>query len=634
MSILHKALVGGTLLLALGACGGQSETPVVSDSLSDPEVLQARLTALTRNVEAAEAVRSVKRLQWAYGHYSELGLWHDFADLFADTGVGHYTQGDLDREQIRALFLDQVGQGRLGLAEGRIYPHISFSPVVTLDEDGSQAKGRFRILAMLGGYGGNATWFHGLYENVYVREEGVWKLNELSNTAQVTGNFTAGLSPPANRPLDVVTFAPHFLAEQVGRVAPTAQDVADELTSLQQRLQRLADESAVINLQHQLGFHLDRHEWDAVAALFAEQGTFETDQRGVYVGKASIRNALNQFNALESGDVDEHILFQTYVSVAPDGRGARARVDQLGLQGAQGESAQWTQGIHENTFIKEEGEWRIQSLHYYPRLITDYGKGWGADAQAAPGTNAEYPPDAPPTESFEAYPAFYLPAFHFAHPVTGRPPQYPEGDPARGKAPGFANTQPQTNAASATDSTDLQAQLVAMEVLAQQALAYDAVENLVNAYAYYLDECMPEYAAQLFAADGESGIPGIGFYRGPERIAQALRLAYCPAGRQADALTLHHAVQPVIAVSADGRSATVLARLWQVHASADPNDYYVSGLLHGKAVMEDGQWKLVALDTEYKQAFSATKDWTQPAADQVVGYAPSEQMRTGFPPDR
>ena len=37
-----------------------------------------RLEALTGRVEAISAI---KRLQHAYGHYSELGLWHDFADL-------------------------------------------------------------------------------------------------------------------------------------------------------------------------------------------------------------------------------------------------------------------------------------------------------------------------------------------------------------------------------------------------------------------------------------------------------------------------------------------------------------------------------------------------------------------------
>ncbi len=631
MRTLHLTLASAALLSLLGACA-EPETPAASIAQPDPALLQARLVALTRSVEAAEAVRSVKRLQWAYGHYSELGLWHDFADLFADTGVGHYTQGDLDREQIRALFFDQVGQGRLGLAEGRIYPHISFSPVVTLAEDGSQAKGRFRILAMLGGYGGNATWFHGLYENVYVNEAGVWKLNELSNTAQVTGNFTAGLSPPANRALDVVTFAPHFDPAQVGQVAMTTQAATDELAALQRRLERLADEAAVINLQHQYAYALDRHDWDAVADLFAEQGTFETDQRGVYLGKTSIRNALEQFGApgLASGDVDDHILFQTYVSLSPDGRSAKVRVDQLGLQGKQGASAEWTQGIYENTFIEEGGQWRIQALHYYPRLITDYNKGWGADAQPAAGPSDTFPPDAPPTESFAAYPAFYIPAFHFAHPVTGRAPQYPEGDPAATKPMVFADAQSQ--AADAAPLADMEAQLASAEASAQQALAYDAVENLVNAYAYFLDECTTVSAAQLFAEQGEAEIPGVGYYRGPQRIQQALQLAYCPNGREAGVLTLHHVTQPVI--TTDGRSATVLARLWQVRATAADDDSYASGLLRAEAILENGQWKLATLSTAYNPPVSAREDWADAVVTEVLGYAPPEQMRTEFPPDR
>ena len=99
-------------------------------------LLQQRVDRLDALTQRVEAVSAIKRLQHAYGHYSELGLWHDFADLFADTGIGHYTQGALDREGIRALFLKDVGGGQLGLADGRIYPHISMQPVVTLAADG------------------------------------------------------------------------------------------------------------------------------------------------------------------------------------------------------------------------------------------------------------------------------------------------------------------------------------------------------------------------------------------------------------------------------------------------------------------------------------------------------------------
>src|SRR5215468_4893939 len=157
---------------------------VRATSGDDLSTLQQRIDRLEALTDRVEAIAAIKRLQYAYGHYAELGLWHDFADLFADTGVGHYTTGALDREQIRALFLKEVGGGHVGLADGRIYPHISMQPVVTLGPDGQSAKGRWHIMAMLGGYGTTASWAGGVYENQYVRENGVWKMKEVTYLPQ------------------------------------------------------------------------------------------------------------------------------------------------------------------------------------------------------------------------------------------------------------------------------------------------------------------------------------------------------------------------------------------------------------------------------------------------------------------
>ena len=44
-------------------------------------------------MESVESVRAIKRLQYAYGHYVELGLWNDFADLFTEDAVTNYQQG-------------------------------------------------------------------------------------------------------------------------------------------------------------------------------------------------------------------------------------------------------------------------------------------------------------------------------------------------------------------------------------------------------------------------------------------------------------------------------------------------------------------------------------------------------------
>ena len=590
------------LAFCLAACS-RSEAPGDAPAASLPPEIQARIDAIERSIETAEALRAVKRLQWAYGHYSEFGLWHDFADLFADTGIGHYTQGDLDREGIRALFLEQVGQGQLGLARGRIYPHISFAPVLSIAPDGRRILGRFRILALLGGYGGNALWFHGVYENAYVRERGVWKIDEVSNAAQISGTFATGLSAsPGSRP----AIAFHYEPGDAGRVdgaglASSAGSVQRQpgllLADFDRRLDRLEDEAAIVNLQHQLVADFNRHMWDGLAGRFAEQGTFEYGLQGVYVGRASIRRALNLFvdPPMPTGEIDDRFLFQTYVSVAPDGRTARVRVDELGLQGNPHVSARWTQGIYENTFVKEGDEWRIASLRYYPRLITDYALGWGADAQAAPGPSSTFPPDAAPTEQYGIYPEFHIPALHFAHPVTGRPPQYPEGDAAATQPVGFAGASradavAADSAASADSAIDAGADVAALEsalslaeTRVQRVLAYDAVENLLAAYAYYLDECMTAEAAALFPASGnELGA------NGDEVTATA-----CKETGQDAGITLRHVTQPEIEISEDGRSAHFSARIWEVHATDGTADTYRIGRLEGYALLANGRWQLV-----------------------------------------
>ena len=63
-------------------------------SQSDPQAtLEARTARLQAHIEHVESVRAVKRLQYAYRHYVELGLWDDFADLFADDATTNYQQG-------------------------------------------------------------------------------------------------------------------------------------------------------------------------------------------------------------------------------------------------------------------------------------------------------------------------------------------------------------------------------------------------------------------------------------------------------------------------------------------------------------------------------------------------------------
>lgn len=560
-----------------------------AQQLDQLPALEKRVERLQARLESIESVRAVKRLQYAYGHYVELGLWNDFADLFTEDAVTNYQQGARGKAAIRRLFFEQVGQGKLGLSEGRIYPHILFQPVITLAPDGRTAKGRWRILAMLGGYGGSATWYSGVYENQYVleartgparprsrevtvgvtsapspvvrassSEDGVWKISLLHSEPKVTATYTAAgwKDSGAHVPF-------HYTAASIAAAIPESpiktNDSATSLPSLAIRVNQLARRTALLNDQAEVtnvldtyGYAVDRRLWDQAAGLFAKDGTLELGLQGVYVGQASIRRGLDQFGpqGLRDGERNDHIYLQTLVSVAPDGRTANARGVELIMSSNAG--GELSEGVFENTFVKQNGTWKIQSVHFYPRMIVDAAAGWAKSAKPAPGPSKEYPPDRPPTASYEIYPKFSVAPFHFDNPVTGKPPQYPEG--IRSVARPAAATLP--SAPAIRNAAELEARLADVERSLAAAEAYDVAENLIGAYGYGRDDSPSVDGGTLF-------------------VSQIL--------------------QPVIDVAPDGKSAKVRARRLDLSGTSGGAGYWTAGAFEGQIVFKDGVWKLETL---------------------------------------
>ena len=616
----------------------------VSTRGADPDLstLQQRVDRLDTLTQRVEALSAIKRLQHAYGHYSELGLWHDFADLFADSGIGHYTQGALDREGIRTLFLKEVGQGRLGLADGRIYPHISMQPVVTLAADGQSGKGRWHIMAMLGGYNTSASWAGGIYENEYVRENGVWKFKDVRYLPQYSGRYEAPGWTPTKQPTPF-----HFTASRVGKpildvpdptpalstvegraATPTLDTLAKRMTDLAARARRLGDEIEITNLQHAYGYYVDRKMWDDVADLYATDATMENGLQGVYVGRASIRRGLGRAGLAE-GEINDHVHLQTIVTVAPDGRSARARGTDLGMTGTTGARALWSQSIYENEFVKQDGVWKFKAMHVYPRFIVDAEQGWAKDAQPAPGPSRDFPPDRPPTETYEIYPTFHIAPLHFDHPVTGRPPQYPASAKAMAGKPvlvtGFSRTLPPVKTTAALASL-----VNANELSVKRSEAYHAAENLATAYGYYIDEFAWDETADIFSRDGFKELSYVGVYVGRERIRESLKRRY-PNPKSPDFLTIHQVVQPVIHVSADGRRAKIRGRLFQLGGPAGGEGSWISGIYENTAVDEDGTWKLSGLDLDCIWTAPSRGGWVRVKAPPS---APQLAITKEFPPDR
>jgi hypothetical protein len=567
------------LVVAVAACAWSLPVPAQP---ADPLIaLQTRVERLQAHLESIESVRAIKRLQYAYGHYVELGLWNDFADLFAEDAVTNYQSGVRGREAVRQLFFDKVGQGRLGLAEGRLYPHILFQPVITLGPSGRTAKGRWRILAMLGGLGGSAIWYSGVYENEYVFDDGALKISVLHSEPKVTAAYTAagwkdsGVHVPFHYTAASVTALILPSAKPVTVATPSLASFAVRVNQLARRATLLNDQVEVTNLQNTYGYAVDRKLWTQVVELFAPNGTMELGLRGVYVGKASIRHALDQFGpqGIRERELNDHVYLQTLVSIAPDGRTANARGVELIMSSADG--GELSEGVFENTFVKLDGAWKIQSVHFYPRMIVDAAAGWGKSAKPAPGPRQEFPPDRPPTATYEIYPKFAVAPFHFDNPVTGKPPQYPEGVLSVTRS---AAAVPLQAGQVIRNAADLELVLGKLERLLTAAEAYDAAENLIGAYSYYLDET-PSASASLFMQ--------------PDRNTMLEPSNF-----------VNQILQPVIDIAPDGKSATVRARLLDLGGTSGGAGYWMAGTFEGQIISEQGTWKF--------QAARSTSRWSAP----------------------
>src|SRR5262245_10672132 len=149
--------------------------------------------------------------------------------------------------------------------------------------------------------------------------------------------------------------------------------VAREM-ALERDVELLEDAFAVEKLQRIFGFYTDKQLWTQAADLFAASGTIEVGGRGVYVGKERVL-AFLKLAGPEFPQPDrlyDHMQLQPVVDVAPDGRTAKARWHLFAQEAQHGEYARWGLGVYENEYVKENGVWKIQSLHLYRTMTTPY----------------------------------------------------------------------------------------------------------------------------------------------------------------------------------------------------------------------------------------------------------------------
>ena len=219
------------------------------------------------------------------------------------------------------------------------------------------------------------------------------------------------------------------------------------LQALQRRVETLEHElgiqqdiHAVRKLQYSYGYFIDKSQYQEVVDLFADDGEVWF-LGGIYRGKAGVKRLyIERFrqhfteghNGPRYGWLLDHPQMQMIVDVAPDRKTASVRgrsMMQAGLhETAKGnQRAWWEGGIYENSYVREHGVWKLKALRYYPFWHGSFKDGWAKtpiDFVATPKTL--YPedplgPDALIDPQPRLWPATDIVAFHYPHPVTGKP---------------------------------------------------------------------------------------------------------------------------------------------------------------------------------------------------------------------
>jgi hypothetical protein len=452
----HVFVVGLVWGIVAGTTLAQTDTNVqerLSRAYAKMQSIQVRATRV-------DDVNQLRNLQGMYGYYFDKALWDEVVDLFADEGSMELGLNGVyaGKESIRKYLYSLTG-GKPGLRHGELNNHFQLSPLITLAADGQSAKARWRALIQTGtfGAGSGGDWGEGIYENEYVRENGVWKISKLHFYVKFYAPYEGGWTKaPADsalrygkskvrpdrqvsvkyRPYPAHFVAPFHYEHPVqsasasasppapgsGSTQPpkTVAELEAQVRALELRMERLQAVDEIENLEAAYGYYVDKSMNDAISALFAEDSTLEILGRGVFIGRDRIYEYMRRLGAPREGTLFNHMQFQPVVHVSPDGTTARMRARLFVMYGIVDRAAQWGEGIYENTFVRENGVWKYKNLHGYQTYYTNYEGGWAKHSAGMFTPFANYPPDLPQSVAYEVYPAVFVPPFHYKHPVTGK----------------------------------------------------------------------------------------------------------------------------------------------------------------------------------------------------------------------
>lgn len=629
---MNRCIIPALLALAASATGGTAgaQTPQSQDT---PNIAQ-----LEQQATQLADIEAVKRLQRAYGYYLDRSDWDNIVDLLTDDATLEYGPAGVfvGKAHARAL-LYAIGYGKSGLRPQQLREHVQLQPVINIAPDGQTAKGRWRAIVLLGQFHEYARWQTGPYECEYRKEHGVWKISKLhwveTFTVPVAGGWKTRMTqsnvadrklPAPDRPSSfvydpwpAVSLPPYHYAgpdaiqplnpAPVPMVKLSAAEAAHRIAILKWQVDRLDDQRQIEILQRTYGYYVDKNLWQQIADMYTEDGTLEIGGRGVFVGRARVLQYLKWLGKPQDGKLYDHTQIQPIVDVAADGLHAKGRWRALIFTGGLNATSVIGDCVYENEYRKVNGVWRIAKLHAYFNMYSNLEQGWAQFAQ--PNTHPEQtlPPDLPPTTVYEMYPGTLVAPLHYQNPVTGKP---------------VYSTTPVL-----TPVSDVRAELATLSKRLMRLQDTQAVENLQNAYGFYLDKWQWDAATALFATQGTLELAQRGVYVGKARIRASLEDAFGPQGLHQGEVSDHAFYQPVIHIADDGRTAKARVRELSLLGKYGVEAFIGGGTRENEYVKENGAWRIKSDHLYLTFLAQYDKGWAH-------GALPAPGPSKTLPPDR
>ena len=161
--------------------------------------LEAKVAAMEKELQRLKDIEAIRKLEHAYSFYLVMWMPEEIIDLFA-------WREDTTLEWPEGTFYGKDGLNRFF---GNINPNkdpefmhqmMHLSDVIDIAEDGKTGKGRwwgFGAMALpMGDMGVNQALACGIYENDFIKEDGVWKLWKIKWVPVYSGTPARGWVKP------------------------------------------------------------------------------------------------------------------------------------------------------------------------------------------------------------------------------------------------------------------------------------------------------------------------------------------------------------------------------------------------------------------------------------------------------